>query len=69
MRYEFHPDALAEYEEAARYDANCQNGLEFRFIEAVEHAIQQILDTPEQWHIFEEEIRRCLTRVFPYAVL
>ena len=69
MRYEFHPDALSEYEEAARYYANCQDGLEFRFIEAVEHAIQQILDTPEQWRIFEEDIRRCLTRVFPYAVL
>jgi len=38
MRYEFHPDALAEYEEAAQYYAGCREGLEFRFIAAVEHA-------------------------------
>jgi hypothetical protein len=28
MRYEFHPEALAEYEAAARYYAGCQEGLE-----------------------------------------
>ena len=69
MRYEFHPDALAEYEDAARYYAGCQEGLELRFIVAVEHAVQQILEAPERWRILEEDIRRCLTRVFPYAVL
>ena len=69
MRYEFHPEALIEYEEAARYYAGCQEGLELRFIAAVEHAIQQILEAPDRWRILEEDIRRCLTRVFPYAVL
>ena len=69
MRYEFHPDALSEYEEAAHYYASCQKGLELRFMAAVEHAVQQILETPERWRILEEDIRRCLTRVFPYAVL
>ena len=37
MRFEFHPEALAEYENAARYYAGCQIGLELRFIAAVEH--------------------------------
>ncbi|HQT31474.1 MAG TPA: type II toxin-antitoxin system RelE/ParE family toxin [Thiobacillus sp.] len=69
MRFEFHPDALAEYEEAARHDAACQAGLEFRFITAIEHAIQLILDAPDRWSVFEEDIRRCLTRIFPYAIL
>ncbi|MFO1428936.1 MAG: type II toxin-antitoxin system RelE/ParE family toxin [Candidatus Competibacteraceae bacterium] len=69
MRYEFHPEALTEYEEAARYYADCQDGLELRFIAAVEHAIQQILAAPDRWRILEEDIRHCLTRVFPYAVL
>ncbi len=69
MRYEFHPEALAEYKEAAHYYAGCQNGLELRFIAAVEHAIQQILEAPERYRFFDEDIRRCLTRVFPYAVL
>ena len=48
MRFEFHPEALAEYEDAARYYANCQNGLELRFIAAVEHVIQQIIEAPER---------------------
>jgi plasmid stabilization system protein ParE len=69
MRFEFHPEALAEYENAARYYAGCQKGLELRFIAAVEHVVQQIVDAPEHWLILEEDIRRCLTRVFPYAVL
>ena len=65
MRYEFHPDALAEYEDAARYYADCQEGLEFRFIAAVEHTVRQILEAPERWRILEDDIRWCLTRVFP----
>jgi toxin ParE1/3/4 len=36
MRFEFHPDALAEYKEAASFYAGCQAGLEQRFITAVE---------------------------------
>ncbi len=69
MRYEFHPDAFTEYEEAAQYYAGCQEGLEFRFIAAVEHAVQQIIEDPKRWTIFEDDIRLCLTRVFPYAIL
>lgn len=33
------------------------------------HAIHLILDAPDTWGIFEEDIRRCLTRIFPYAIL
>ena len=69
MRHEFHPDALMEYEEAAQYYAGCQEGLELRFMAAVEHTVQQIIEAPERWRILEEDIRRCLTRVFPYAIL
>lgn len=69
MRFEFHPEALAEYEDAARYYAGCQDGLELRFIAAVEHAVQRIIEVPERWLVLEDDIHRCLTRVFPYAVL
>lgn len=69
MRFEFHPDALAEYEEAARYYAECQEGLEFRFTESVEAAIRQIADAPDRWRVMEQDVRRCLTKVFPYAIL
>jgi plasmid stabilization system protein ParE len=68
MKFKFHPEALAEYEDAARHYRECQRGLELRFIGCVESAIRQILQTPERWRVFEADIRRCLTKVFPYAL-
>ena len=69
MRYEFHPAALAEYDDAASYYASRHPGLELRFIEAVEQTIRRILEAPEQWRVLDGDVRRCLARVFPYAVL
>lgn len=69
IRAEFHPDALSEFTAAAQFYAERQPGLELRFIENVEAAIQRICETPRAWRIFDGEIRRCLVRVFPYAVL
>lgn len=69
MRFEFHPEALAEYKHAARFYAECQDGLELRFIASVETAIRSILIDPQRRFVLEEGIRRCLTKVFPYAVL
>ena len=58
MRYEFHPDALDEYEDAARYYAGCQNGLELRFITCVESACRQVSEAPTRWRPFEQDVRR-----------
>lgn len=69
MRFEFHPLALAEYKDATRYYAGCQSGLEQRFMAAVERAIELIVEAPERWPILEADVRRCLTRVFPYVIL
>ena len=69
MRYEFHPDALEEYNDAGSYFAQKEAGLDLRFIVAVEDAIERILQHPDRYRRFEEDVRRCLTRVFPYAVL
>lgn len=69
MRCEFHPEALAEFEAAARYYAGCREGLDLRFIECVETALQQIAEAPARWRELEKGVRRYLTRVFPYAIL
>ena len=69
MRFEFHAEALAEFEEAARYYAGQQAGLDLRFIESVEATIQLIVENPSRWRVLDEDVRRCLTRVFPYGVL
>ena len=36
MRWEFHPEALAEYEEAAQFYAEREPGLERGFVRAIE---------------------------------
>jgi hypothetical protein len=69
MRFEFYPEALDEFEDAARFYAGCQPGLELRFIACVESALSQVSEAPERWRLFEEDVRRCLVHVFPYAVL
>ncbi len=69
MRYEFHPEALEEYNAAGHYYAERQRGLDLRFIVSVEDAIERILRDPYRRRAFYEDVRRCLTRVFPYAVL
>ena len=69
MRIEFHPEALAEYEFAVRYYEQHQAGLGSRFVVGVESALQGILDAPMTWPVLDHEVRRRLTRVFPYAIL
>jgi len=69
MRYEFHPEALEEYREAANWYGDREPDLGSRFVGEVEDAIARVLDGPERWRVIEEDIRRCLTHVFPYAVL
>jgi hypothetical protein len=69
MRFDFHHEALDELQDAARrYNLN-RKGLGLRFIASVEETIDRILEAPSRWKILEADVRRCLTRVFPYAVL
>lgn len=69
MTIEFHPEALAEFKDAAHYYAERQKGLESRFISCIEAALSEIQKNPTRWRVFEEDIRRYLTPVFPYALL
>ena len=69
MNYEFHPEALQEYQEASLYYAERDPQLASRFIQSVEAAIGRILEAPERWRTIDEDVRRCLTRVFPYGIL
>ena len=69
LPHKFDPEALEEYQEAARYYAGPQLDLDIRFIGCVEVAIGLICDAPEGWRVFAgRELRRALTKVFPYAV-
>ena len=69
MKYKFPPHALAEYREAALWYANRERPLAENFITAIEDAIDRIVETPTRWRIIDEDVRRCLVHVFPYAIL
>lgn len=69
MKFRFHPEALAEFEGATRHYAAIQPELAQRFIDNVEAAIGRLVEQPTNYAILEDDVRRCLTRVFPYAVL
>ena len=69
MSYRFHPEALEEYQEATFYYADRDPSLALRFVEAVEDVIRRILEAPQRWRVLDDDVRRCLTRVFPYGVL
>ena len=69
MRYGFHPEALAEYENAARYYAERDPQVAEQFVAAVDSAIKRVLESPNRWRVVDEDVRRCLTQMFPYAVL
>jgi toxin ParE1/3/4 len=69
MRWEFHLEALEEYQEAVLYYAERDEALALRFTDAVEDTIRQILEAPLSWRVLDDDVRRCLTRHFPYGVL
>ena len=69
IRAEFHPEALEEYEDAVKYYESHQSQLGNRFIASVQAALQSILESPAHWPVLELDVRRRLTRVFPYAIL
>lgn len=69
MRYEFHPAALEEYRQAASWYANREQRVALEFVASVEDAIARIVEAPRRWRIVDEDIRRCLTRIFPFGIL
>ena len=69
MNYKFHPDALKEYRETALWYSNRERTLALRFTKSIEETIRRIVANPERWRVVDEDVRRCLTPIFPFAVL
>lgn len=69
MTYDFHPGARRDLRGAAdRYRAE-NAALPRRFLAAVDEAIQRILDSPSSMSIYDDEIRYCPVKGFPYVIL
>jgi toxin ParE1/3/4 len=69
MKYVFHPEALTEYAEAVQHYADQRAEIAQVFINAVEDAVYRIRESPERYVVIDEDVRRCMTRKFPYGIL
>ena len=65
----FHPDAETEMIAAAAYYEAQQPELGRRFLAAVQDAINRILFNPRLYPVVDRDVRRCLTKTFPFGVL
>ena len=69
MKYVFHPEALEEYSDAVQYYAEQRTEIAQAFINAIEDAIFRIKESPNRYATIDEDIRRCMTKKFPYGIL
>jgi toxin ParE1/3/4 len=65
----FHPDAEVEMIEATAYYEAQQSELGRRFLASVQDAVNRAVLNPRLYPIVELDVRRCLTRTFPFGVL
>ena len=67
--HRLHPEADAEYVEAAQYYAAIQPELGGRFYDEIEGVIADICAHPRRWREFDPPVRRSLASGFPFAVV
>ncbi|MGD0900657.1 MAG: type II toxin-antitoxin system RelE/ParE family toxin [Thermoguttaceae bacterium] len=65
----FHPEAESEMIEAAAHYEAQQPDLGRRFLTSVQDALNRIQVNPLLYGVVDGDVRRCLTRTFPYGVL
>ena len=65
----FHPDAEDEMIAAAQYYESQQSQLGRRFLTSVQDAINRIVINPRLYQTIDLDVRRCLTKVFPFGIL
>lgn len=69
MRFHFHPEADAEFNQAVEYYEQCRSGLGLEFAEEVYAAIARISEYPNAGSPMSEKTRRCLTHRFPFGIV
>jgi toxin ParE1/3/4 len=69
MEIEFHPDAISEMREAARYYQTQQVDLGRRFLSTVEESLTRISNFPESFPVVANNVRQCKVARFPYAIV
>jgi len=69
MTIRYHPEAVDELTEAARYYEDQQPGLGGRFLDSVEASLSLLEKAPEIWPADSRGRRKYLVRRFPYLII
>jgi plasmid stabilization system protein ParE len=69
MRFFLHPQAQEELEQAIEFYKEQQAGLDKRFLEAVDDAINRVRRNPVLYRKINENARKCRLLHFPYAII
>ena len=69
MKVIFHPEADTEVTAAAVYYEGQQENLGKRFLSSIEDGLARIRINPRLYPLIDEDVRRCLTRTFPFGIL
>lgn len=69
MKFDFHPQAEAEFDAAVQYYEDRSAGLGLELAEEVFSAIGRVCTFPEAWTRVSANTRRCLVNRFPYGVV
>ncbi len=69
MRFRWLDLALDEYEEAVQFYGGRGLGLDERFVDCIESAIESVCKFPSRSPFLEDDIRRRVVEGFPYSVI
>lgn len=69
MKHGFQPDARGEFLEAIAFYQSVNEGLGSAFALEIEAVVNLICQAPARWPVFEQDVRRCVARRFPFAIL
>jgi plasmid stabilization system protein ParE len=69
MRLEFFEDAVAEVEEDRAWYRDRSESAEAGFLRELDHAIQQVTDSPSQWPRYLAGTSRYVFPTYPYSLV
>ena len=69
MKLEFHPDTVADLNEAVDFYERESAGLGSELRQEIYRTIDRIVEDPHLYRVIRGEIRRCLAHRFPFSVL
>lgn len=69
MQVRWHREARSEVEEAARFYAERQPGLDRRFLDLLEDALHRISRRPHMYPKVASDTHKCRLPRFPYGVI